>query len=92
MRGGVDLRQGVNVTVTNGGSRINEAWTDILEGNAYERLIRLLQNWVELEQGQSYSRIIGTAVNMICRTMQDNGFIEPAEQARLNNDGRRMKG
>ena len=92
MRGGVVLRQGVNVTVTNGGSRINEAWTDILEGNAYERLIRLLQNWVELEQGQSYSRIIGTAVNMICRTMQDNGFIEPAEQARLKNDGRRMKG
>jgi hypothetical protein len=44
MRGGIDLRQGVNVTVTNGGSRINVAWADILEGNAYERLIRLLQN------------------------------------------------
>jgi hypothetical protein len=55
MRGGADLRQGVIVTVTNGGSWIKEAWTSILEGDVYERLIRLLQNWVELEQGQPYS-------------------------------------
>jgi hypothetical protein len=83
MRGGADLRQGVNATVTNGGSRINEAWTSILEGDAYERLIRLLQNWVELEQGQPYSNIIGTAVRRLCRTMQDDGSVEPAEQTLL---------
>ena len=78
MRGGADLREGVNVSVTNGGSRINEAWTSVIEDDGYERMIRLLQNWVELEAGQPYSNRMRSAIMRLCRTMQDDGSVEPA--------------
>ena len=83
MRGGADLRDGVNVSVTNGGSRINEVWTSIIEDDGYERMIRLLQNWVELEAGQPYSNVIRRAISRLCSEMQDDGSVEEAEQTCL---------
>jgi hypothetical protein len=83
MRGGTDLREGVNVSVTNGGSRINEAWSSIIEDDGYERMIRLLQNWVELEAGQPYSNRIRRAIARLRDEMQDDGSVEPAEHAIL---------